>query len=154
MTTTNTVLVRTALHKKYYKVFLSDFYIKIVHVLYWYLARGTLGQDKLPFFSSRRTYFRPGLPHSRAQDVSTQSCGDILSLKTLLRNSKFALGFYDIVSVQNSQPVQNLRFSVAGNFWCASSYSSGPPSVACRRLRAHGVMSRAKVIFNHPRGRS
>ena len=28
------------------------------------------GKTKLPFFSSRRTDFRPGFPHSRAQDVS------------------------------------------------------------------------------------
>ena len=29
------------------------------------------GKTKLPYFSSRRTDFRPGFPNSRAQDVST-----------------------------------------------------------------------------------
>ena len=30
-----------------------------------------LSKTKLPYFSSRRTDFRPGFPNSRAQDVST-----------------------------------------------------------------------------------
>ena len=42
------------------------------YVFYKFLLRTVhLSKTKLPFFISRRTDFRPGFPHSRAQDVST-----------------------------------------------------------------------------------
>ena len=131
MTTTNTVLVRTALHKKYYKVFLSDFYIKIVHVLYWYLARGTLGQDKLPFFSSRRTYFRPGLPHSRAQDVSAQGSD--------AGQTAFSIGFPHQTPPGWPGPTQEYRMVILVTFIRFLRYSAGTWSqvsspVRCRDL--------------------
>ena len=40
--------------------------IQLTYLLYMHLSK-----TKLPFFISRRTYFRPGFSHSRAQDVST-----------------------------------------------------------------------------------
>ena len=40
------------------------------------------GKTNLPFFSSHRTDFRPGFPHSRAQDVSTHVRKNIPTLPT------------------------------------------------------------------------
>ena len=39
----------------------------------WAFAIANLSKTNLQFFSSHRTDFRPGFPHSRAQDVSTHS---------------------------------------------------------------------------------